>query len=64
MIDPLGDEPPCFVQGRLGVVDAIKRGAGLEGAHVVRAKLAKVPIRGHNSSLAVPGDSADVMTHW
>jgi hypothetical protein len=55
VIDPLRDQTPSLIDRGFGMVDAVERGAGLEGRHVVGADLPKLPIRRDDSPFAPAG---------
>src|SRR5262245_38242165 len=52
MINPFGHQAPRLIHRSFRMMDAIKRGAGLERHHVIRAKLAQVAICGYHRALA------------
>jgi hypothetical protein len=52
VINPLRDQPPSLADRSFGMVDAVERGAGLEGQHVVGADLSKLLIRRDNGPFA------------
>src|ERR1700745_2707196 len=55
VIDPLRDQTPSLIDRGFGMVDAVERGAGLEGQHVVGADLSKLLIRRDNGPFRPTG---------
>ena len=56
MVDPLGHEAAGFAEAGFGVVDAVERGAALEGGHVVGAVAAQFAVGGYHRASAPPPD--------
>jgi len=63
MIHPFGHEPAGLSDRSFGVVDAVERRAGLEGAHVRDADIAQFAIGGDHGALTAAGDMAEVASH-
>ena len=63
MINPLGDEAACLVHRCFRMVNAVKRRAGLECRHIVRAEVAQVAVGSDDGTLAAAGDLTDILTH-